>query len=148
MKRQRVKELSALERHWAQIFASLYQYLHLSNEIRELGQVIDEAKLRIVEFRQGLELVKTNRLGSKLFSPSDFLKGLASIEMLIPVELRLIVTTSIENVFMYYDIVSVQAVSTWSSIRLFISVPLTCSSHQFETYKVHVVPMYHANLSG
>lgn len=96
----------------------MYQYLHISNEIRELEQVIDEAKLRIVEFRQGLELVKTNRLGSKLFSPSDFLKGLASIEMLIPVELRLIVTTSIENVFMYYDIVSVQAVATWSTVAL------------------------------
>lgn len=64
-----------------------------------------------MEFRQGLELVKTNKLNSKLFSPSHFLKVLASIEKLIPVELRLIVTTSFENVSMYYDIVSVQACS-------------------------------------
>lgn len=109
IKRHIVKEISALERHWSQLFASLYQYLLISNEIRELEQIIDEAKLRIMEFRQGLELVKTNRLSSKLFSPSDFLKVLASIEKLIPVELSLIVTTSIENVSMYYDIVSVQA---------------------------------------
>lgn len=77
----------------------------ISNEIKKLEQVIYKVKLRIAEFRQGLELVKTNRLSSKLFSPSDFLKVLASIEKLIPVELRLIVT--IDNVSVYYDIISV-----------------------------------------
>lgn len=71
-----MKEISALERHWAQLFASLYQYLYISNEIKELGQVIDKVKLRIVEFKQGLELVKTNRLSrlANYFHPQIFLR--------------------------------------------------------------------------
>lgn len=132
--------------HWTEMYDYLLHFLYVGNEVRQLGQVMDEAKLRIVEFRQALELVKTNRLSSKLLPPNELLPILLKIEKLLPVDLRLPVSADVENVFLYYDLCKIQAVSTLESIRLFVTIPLISSASQFETYKIHIVPIFNSQL--
>uniref|UniRef100_A0A1B6MBQ0 Uncharacterized protein n=1 Tax=Graphocephala atropunctata TaxID=36148 RepID=A0A1B6MBQ0_9HEMI len=132
--------------HWTEMYDYLIHFLYIGNEVRQLGQVTDEAKIRSVEFRQALELVKTNRLSSKLLPPNEFLPILLKIEKLLPIDLRLPVSANAEDVFLYYDLCKTQAVSTENSIRLFITIPLTSSASQFETYKIHVIPIFNPAL--
>ncbi|XP_039282910.1 uncharacterized protein LOC120351040 [Nilaparvata lugens] len=56
--------------------------LKFTTMLRHLDQTIDEAKLRVIEFRQALELVSAGRVSSKLLAPHDFVNILGNIRML------------------------------------------------------------------
>jgi len=129
------------------IHNSVFKYMQMIAMSRHLGQVVDEAKLRIVEFRQALELINTGKVSSKLLPPHDFIKILYSIERIVPTHLKLIMSVDEENLFMYYDICTAQALATPSSIKLVVTIPLSSNDRQLETYRVVVVPLYQPSLS-
>jgi len=124
----------------------LFIVLKFSTMIRHLDQLVDEAKLRIVEFRHALELVNAGKISSKLLPPHEFINILNNIEKVIPPHLKLVIPITEEDLFLYYDLCTVQAVATLSGIKLFVTVPLSSTDRQFETYKVNVIPLYQPKL--
>lgn len=106
---------------------SLSKHLQFTAILRHLGQAIDEAKLRIVEFRQALELINSGRISSKLLPPHEFVNTLSKVEKLLPAYLKMIIPVNLEDIFMYYSFCTAQAVATKDGIRLIVVVPLGSS---------------------
>uniref|UniRef100_A0A1B6J597 Envelope fusion protein n=1 Tax=Homalodisca liturata TaxID=320908 RepID=A0A1B6J597_9HEMI len=125
---------------------SLAKHMAITTMLRHLGQTVDEAKLRVVEFRQALELIYSGKISSKLLNPHDFTKVLNKIEKSIPSHLKLIVPVNDEDIFLYYDLCTAQALANPASIRLIVTVPLSSIDRQFETYKIEVIPLYQPRL--
>lgn len=125
---------------------SLSKHLQFTAMLRHLGQAIDEAKLRIVEFRQALELINSGRISSKLLSPHDFVNTLSNVEKLLPAYLKMIIPVTLEDIFMYYSFCTAQAVATKDGISFIVVVPLGSSDRHFYTYKIESIPLYKDNL--
>lgn len=126
---------------------SLSKHLRFTTMLRHLGQTIDEAKLRIVEFRQALELINTGRISSKLLPPHEFANTLYKVEKMLPAHLKMIIPVNIEDIFMYYSFCTVQALATKDGIRLIVVVPLGSADRQFDTYEIGTIPLYESNLN-
>lgn len=125
---------------------SLTKHLQFTSMLRHLGQSTDEAKLRIVEFRQALELINSGKISSKLLPPHEFVNTLSHVEKMLPTHLKLVIPVNIEDIFLYYSLCSVQAIATKNGIRLVITVPLGSTDRQYDTYKIETIPLYNENL--
>lgn len=121
---------------------SLLKHMKVTSISRHLGQAIDEAKLRIVEFRQALELVSTGRISSKLLPPHDLIRILETIEKTIPDHLKLPIPVTEKELFLYYNFCTAKALASPLGIKLIVTVPLSSDSGKFETYKILSVPLY------
>lgn len=140
---QLVTSVNTLHEENIMMHRSLSRHMKITTLLRHLGQAIDEAKLRIVEFRESLELVSTGRVSSTLLPPHDFLNILYHIETIVPHNLKLLIPVNEEDLFLFYKLCNVQALATTEGIRLIVNVPLSSYDRQFETYKVQVIPIYH-----
>jgi hypothetical protein len=60
----------------------------------------------------------------------------------MPTDVSLLAITSLEDIFVYYEVAKVQAYATSSEIRLMIKLPLRVTDRVMNTYRIEPQPTY------
>lgn len=69
------------------------------------------------------------------------------ISLKLPDNLKLLTSTDLDKIYIYYSIVKVHGIGISSKITLFIELPLKSSDKYFELYQIHTLPFFDRNLT-
>lgn len=124
----------------------LMRYMEVSSTIRQAEEVSTAAKIKIIEFRQALELTSRGKLSSILMPPHELEVVLNAIEKMLPTRLSMYLPVHPDSLYAYYETSVVTAVASKGSVKLLLDIPLSSSDRLFELYKVITVPIYNSVL--
>ena len=96
-----------------------------SQTIRELEFFCLQLEQEFIKIRQGLDVMSAGKLSAELLLPHNLSLILQQVALRLPTNVSLLAGTSMEDMFIYYEIAKVQAYATPSEIRLVIRLPLT-----------------------
>jgi hypothetical protein len=81
------------------------------------------------------------RLPIKLISPLALQSILRNVTLKLPEVYELIAGTSLDNIHLYYDLVTVSVVANAHSINLLLNVPLKPANRHFTLFKIIALPI-------
>jgi hypothetical protein len=102
----------------------LERMANASQTIRELEFFSLQLEQEFIKIRQGLDVTSTGRLSAELLPPHNLSQILQQVALRLPNGVSLLAGTSLEDIFIYYEVAMVQAYATSSEIRLVIKLPL------------------------
>jgi hypothetical protein len=95
-----------------------------SRTMRELQFMVIQLQQSVMRLQTGLNTSATGRLSSVLIPPHN-------LSSILPQDVSLIAGTTIENMYVYYEVAKVQAYATITAIRLVVRLPLRrADSHE------------------
>ena len=100
------------------------------------------ARARIYNDATGIRLTSTGKLSAALLPPSNLSQILQRCALRLPTDVSLLAGTSLEDMFIYYEVAKVQAYGTPSEIRLLIRLPLRGTDRVMNLYRTEPLPMY------
>jgi hypothetical protein len=117
-----------------------------SAAIREIEMSILELKFSMIQIQESLDVTSSGKLSSVLINPYNLSNILQQVSLQLPAGLSMLTGLTVEEMYVYYTVVSVQAVATSQHIRLLIDIPLKSSDRYFELYQVHSLPFFHEGI--
>jgi exonuclease VII small subunit len=133
-----VSDLSKLNTTIKQLEANISHRLdymaQISQTIRELEFFSLQLEQEITNFRQGLDVTSTGKLSAALLPPHNLSLLLQQVALKLPTDVALLAGTSLEDMFVYYQVARVHAYATPSEIRLVIRLPLRGTDRVMNLY--------------
>ena len=113
-----------------------------SQTVRELEFFCLQLEQEFIKIRQGLDVTSTGKLSAELLPPHNLSQILQQVALRLPTDVSLLAGTSMEDMFIYYEIAKVQAFATPSEIRLVIRLPLRGNDRVMNLYRTEPLPIY------
>jgi hypothetical protein len=107
-----------------QLKTLIYFQSNVSRVMRELEFTSMQLQQAIIQVQGGLEISNTGRLSSVLIPPHNLSKILEEVTLRLPQDVSLIAGSNIENMYVYYEVATLQAYATMTAIRLIVRIPL------------------------
>ena len=117
-----------------------------SAAIRELEMAILELKSSLIRLQEALDITSLGQLSSVLISPYNLSVILQQISLQLLAGLSMLTGMTVQEIYVYYTIATVHAVTSSRNIRLFIDIPLKATDRYFELYQVHSLPFFHKGI--
>jgi hypothetical protein len=95
-----------------------------------------------ITIRQGLDVTSTGKLAAELLPAHNMSLILQQVALRFPTDVSLLAGTSIEDMFIYYEVANVQSYASSSEIRLVISLPLSGTDRVMNLYRTETLPIY------
>jgi hypothetical protein len=113
-----------------------------SQTVRELEFFSLQLEQAFIKIRQGLDVTSTGKLSAELLPPHNLSQILQQVALRLPTDVSLLAGTSLEDMFIYYDVARVQAYATPSEFRLVIRLLLRGTDRVMNLYKTEPLPIY------
>jgi hypothetical protein len=96
----------------------------------------------IIQVQEGLENSATGRLSSVLIPPHNLSKILEEVTLRLPQDVSLTAGSNTENMYVYYEVATVQAYATMTVIRLIVRIPLRGADRVMILFRSLPLPAY------
>jgi hypothetical protein len=113
-----------------------------SRTMRELEFMVVQLQQSVMRLQSGLDTSATGRLSSVLIPPHNLSFILREVLFKLPQDVSLIAGTTIENMYVYYEVAKVQAYATTTAIRLVVRLPLRGADRVMNLFKSVPLPVY------
>jgi hypothetical protein len=120
----------------------IYFQANVSRAMRELEFTVGQLQQSVVQLQEGLEISAAGRLSSVLIPPHNLSKILQEVTLRLPQDASLIAGFNVENMYVYYEVASVQAYATATAIRLIVRIPLRGADRVMALFKSVPLPTY------
>jgi hypothetical protein len=101
---------------WRRLLVRLECLANASQTIRELEFFSLQLEQEFIKIRQGLDITSTGKLSAELLPPQNLSEILQQVALRLPADVSLLARTSLQDMFVYYEVVTVQAYATSSEI--------------------------------
>jgi hypothetical protein len=108
---------------------------NVSQTTRELEFFCLQLEQEFIKIRQGLDVTFTGKLSAELLPPHNLSQILHQVALKLPADVSLLAGTSLEDMFIFYEIAKIQAYATRSDIRLVIRLPLRGTDRVINLYR-------------
>lgn len=119
---------------------SLQYHMRISSLIREVELYLHSAEYELGKLMKGLDITSNGRLSSLLLPPNKMSEILSHVSQELNNDLSLISSTKLEDMYIYYELADVHAVSQTRYIQLIIDIPLKSEGRQLDLYAVKSLP--------
>ena len=116
-----------------------------SQTVREMEIFCLQFEQEFLIIRQGLDVTSTGKLSAELLPPHN-LSQILKVASKLPADVSLVAGTSLDDMFIYYEMAKVQAYATPSEIRLIIRLPLRGADRVMNLYRTEPLPVYEVML--
>jgi hypothetical protein len=130
-----IKELEGKLIHRIELMANA------SQTVRELEFFSLQLEQEFIKIRQGLDVTSTGKLSAALLPPHNLSQILQQVALRLPTDVSLLAGTSLEDMFLYYEVAKVQAYTTPTEIRLIIRLPLRGTDRVMNLYRTEPLPI-------
>jgi hypothetical protein len=120
----------------------IYFQANISRTMRELEFTVMQLQQSAIQLQGGLEISAAGRLSSVLIHPHNLSKILQEVTLRLPQDISLIAGFNVENMYVYYEVATVQAYATATAIRLIVRIPLRGSNRIMTLFKCVPLPTY------
>lgn len=110
--------------------------------MQELEFTVIQLQKEFVQLQGGMETSATGRLSSVLIPPHNLSKFLQEVALWLPPDASLLAGSSMENMYLYYDVATVQAYAKTSAIRLVVRIPLRGADRVMTLFRSSPLPTY------
>jgi hypothetical protein len=135
-----------LERSLSNYGSQVSQLVREEDRLRQIGHVLVNARMDLVNLRQALENSVQGRLSSVLVPPDLLIKVLRRVREGIQLPLYMIAPCEHRSLHVYYEVVTVSAIVVGDQLRVVLRVPLGSKDSTFERYDIHSFPVYHESV--
>ncbi|PNF19103.1 hypothetical protein B7P43_G10550 [Cryptotermes secundus] len=115
---------------------------NVSRVMRELEFTVMQLQQSVIQLQEGLEISAVGRLSSVLIPPHNLSKILQEVALRLPQDVSLIAGFTVENMYVYYEVATVQAYATATTIRLIVRIPLRGADRVMTVFKSVPLPTY------
>ena len=115
---------------------------NVSRVMRELEFTVMQLQQSVIQLQEGLEISAAGRLSSVLIPPHNLSKILQEVALRLPQDVSLIAGFTVENMYVYYEVATVQAYATATTIRLIVRIPLRGADRVMTVFKSVPLPTY------
>jgi hypothetical protein len=91
--------------------------------------------------KTGLDVTSTGKLSAELLPPHNLSLILQQVALRLPTDVSLLARTSIEYMFIYFEVAKAQAYATPTEIRLVIRLPLRGTDRVMNLYRTEPLPI-------
>ena len=126
--------------------AAIEKQTRYSAAVREIEMAILELKSSIIRLQEALDITSLGQLSSVLINLYNLSVILQQVSLQLPAELSILTGLTVQEMYVYYTIARVHAVSYSKNIRLFIEIPLKAVDTYFDLYQVHSLPFFHKGI--
>lgn len=119
---------------------TLQYHMKISSLIREVELYLNSAEYELSKLMKGLDVTSNGRLSSLLIPPDKLSKILSSVSQELTHDLSLIASTKLEEMYIYYELADVHAISQTKYIQLIIEIPLKTENRLLDLYSVKSLP--------
>jgi len=126
--------------------AAIEKQTRYSAAVREIEMAILELKSSIIRLQEALDITSLGQLSSVLINLYNLSVILQQLSLQLPAELSILTGLTVQEMYVYYTIARVHAVSYSKNIRLFIEIPLKAVDTYFDLYQVHSLPFFHKGI--
>jgi hypothetical protein len=81
-----------------------------------------------------------------LIHPQNLSDILQQVSLQLPAGLSMLTGLTVEEMYVYFIVATVNAVATSKIIKLLIEIPLKAADRYFEFYQVHSLPFFHTSI--
>jgi hypothetical protein len=120
----------------------VYFQANVSRTMRELEFTVMQLQQSVIQLQEGLEISAAGRLSSVLIPPHNLSKILQEVTLRLPQDVSLIAGFNVENMYVYYEVATVQAYATATAIRLIVRLPLRGADRVMTLFKSIPLPTY------
>jgi hypothetical protein len=120
----------------------VYFQANISRTMRELEFTVLQLQQSVIQLQEGLEISAAGRLSSVLIPPHNLSKILQEVTLRLPQDISLIAGSNVENMYVYYEVATVQAYATAAAIRLIVRIPLRGADRVMTLFKNVPLPTY------
>jgi len=96
---------------------------------------------RFDELTNAVQYMSLGKLPISFVNPTTLQNILRNVSLQMPENFELIAGTRIQNIYLYYKLISVTVMGDANGIKLFINVPLKTVESYFSLYKIIALPM-------
>jgi hypothetical protein len=125
----------------------VYFHANISRTLRELRFTVVQLQQSVMSLQEGLETSATGRLSSVLIPPHNLSNILKEVILKLPPDVSLVAGFTIENMYVYYDVATVQAYATTTANRLVVRLPLRGADRVMILFRSVPLPAY-SNVLG
>lgn len=97
---------------------------------------------RIHKTSTAIRLTSTGKLSAELLPPHNLSQILQQVALRLPTDVSLLAGTSLEDMFIYYEVAKFQACATSFEIRLVIRLSLRGNDSVMNLYRIEPLPTY------
>jgi hypothetical protein len=115
---------------------------NVSQTVRKLEFFCLQLEQEFIKVRQGLDVTSTGKLSAELLPPHNLSLILQQVALRLPTDVSLLAGTSIEDMFIYYEVAKAQGYETPTEIRLVILLPLKGTDRVMNLYITEPLPIY------
>jgi len=131
-----VKELET------KLISCLELMANASQTVRELEFFCLQLEQEFIKILQGLDVTSTGKLSAELLPPHNLSQILQQVALRLPTDVSLLARTSMEDMFIYFEVAKVQTYTTSSKIRLVIRLPLRGTNRVVNLYRTKPLTIY------
>ena len=136
-------QLNRVEADLLDTHTALEKQARYSAAIQDTEMAIFELKFSITQLQGSLDITSLGQMSSVLINPYNLSVILQHVSLQLPAGLSLLTGLTVEEMYVYYTIVTVHTIATSKNIRLFVDIPLKAADRYFELYEVHSLPFFH-----
>jgi len=105
-----------------------------------------ELKSSIIRLQEALDITRLGQLSSVPTNPYNLSVILQQVRLQLPAGLSKLTGLTVQEMYVYYTIATLHAVTSCKNIRLFIEISLKAVDRFFDLYQVHSLPFYHKGI--
>lgn len=145
--RRHIKMLLQGQEYLSQTMHSYSYSLSMGTALRYMESAIAEFRSQLTKMRAAIELLEQGRLGSYFVPRQSLLAALVDINNHLPAGVSLIEPVRSDNLFKYYQWITVTAVALPNTLRLFIDIPLMNPDQFFDLFEIVRFPVYYSEIN-
>lgn len=145
--RQRIKMLIQGQEHLIKTVHTYNYSFFFGTVLRNMEVAIAEFRAQITSLRAAIEVLEQGRLSSYFVPRRTLYNALVDINNHLPIDITLIEPLRRDNLFKYYQLISVTAIALPNTLRLFVDIPLMNPERFFDLFEVIGFPVYYSEIS-
>lgn len=145
--RQRIKMLIQGQEHLIKTVHTYNYSFFFGTVLRNMEVAIAEFRSQITSLRAAIEVLEQGRLSSYFVPRRTLYNALVDINNHLPIDITLIEPLRRDNLFKYYQLISVTAIALPNTLRLFVDIPLMNPERFFDLFEVIGFPVYYSEIS-
>lgn len=115
--------------------------------LRYMEGAIAEFRSQITSLHTAIEVLEHGHLSAYFVPRRSLLAALVEINNHLPVDISLIELVRQNNLFKYYQLITVTAVALPNTLRLFMDIPLMKPDQFFDLFEVISVPVHYPEIN-